>query len=171
MYEMTPHPLFDLLVDHVLVASENPFIATVALTDPQPVSVNRLYRNGKHAGEKVLTREGAAYKDGLSKAMTRASFEWKKAIDLVYQEGRGATLLVVLYFEQLRNKSWKPGARTETGNLQNPFLIRDASNYIKVIEDGVSEGIGINDCNNTNILIAKAEDPRRPRTELAYIVA
>lgn len=170
MMEFTPHPLVTLIVDHMIMTKDKVHVVSAVMEYPQPVSVNELYTNGKY-GQKVLTSAGRAYKDGLCAAVSRSSFEWKRGIDMVYQEGAGATLLVVLYFEQLWNKSWKPGSVTESGSPKQPRTVKDASNYIKIVEDGVAEGTGINDCNNINILVSKVEDKVRPRTELVYIVA
>lgn len=170
MADFTPHELVDLIVNYKMARHEHVFIIGSVLEYPQPVSVNELYYAGFH-GKQTLTTKGEAYKDALSAVVARSSFEWKRAHEMVYHEGVGATLLVVLYFESLKNKSWTPGGTTKKGSPQQPLLIKDASNYIKVIEDGVSDGTGINDCNNTAVLIAKEEDARRPRTELVYIVA
>lgn len=163
------HPRLEREIDYILVEHENPFIAFGVMTDPQPVSINHLYTNGMH-GQRVLTSPGRAYKSNLSAVVARASLEWKRATDLVYQEGAGATLLVALYFEELNNKSWSPGGRTKGGNLKQPRLSKDATNYLKLIEDGVKDGSGIDDCNNMSTLIVKAEDKANPRTELVYIV-
>lgn len=170
MDKFTPQPLVTLIVDYMLLTHEQVHVVSAVMEYPQPVSVNELYTTGMH-GQKVLTAAGRAYKDGLSSAVARSSFEWKRAIEMVYQGGAGATLLVNLYFEQFWNQSWTPGGVTKKGNLQQPRLVKDASNYIKIVEDGVAEGTGINDCNNTNILVSKYEDQKRPRTELVYIVA
>jgi len=165
---LTPNPLVEVLVEHQLLVYGNAFMVEGVMENPPPVSVNELY--SVFRGKKNLTTKGKAYRDGLAQVVARSSFDWKRAHTMVYQEGGGATLLVTLYFEQLRNKSWKPGAKTETGLPSEPRKVQDASNYIKIIEDGVAKGGGINDCNNINILVMKAEDPLRPRTELIYLI-
>lgn len=165
---LTPNPLIELIVEHQLLMFNNVFMVEGVMEDPPPVSVNELYTVFR--GKKNLTSKGRAYRDGLAKVVARSSFEWKRAHAMVYQEGGGATLLVALYFEQLRNKSWKPGGKTEKGLPSEPRKVQDASNYIKIIEDGVAKGGGINDCNNLNIMVMKAEDALRPRTELIYLI-
>lgn len=165
---VTPNPLLDVLVQHYLMIYGNCFMVQGVMTNPAPVSVNELYTTFR--GKKNLTAKGKAYRDGLAQVVARSSTEWKRAHDMVYQNGGGATLLVALYFETLKNKSWKPGGKTEKGLLSEPRKVQDASNYIKIIEDGVAQGCGINDCNNISVLVTKAEDKYRPRTELIYIV-
>lgn len=164
------HPRLEREIEYYLTERADPFMTCGVMSDPQPVSINKLYTNGMH-GQRVLTSAGQKYKSNLSAVVARSTLDWKRAVDLVYQKGGGATLLVALYFEELMNKSWKPGGVTKTGNLQQPRQTKDASNYIKLIEDGVSEGSGINDCNNISVLIVKAEDKSNPRTEFVYIVA
>lgn len=165
---LTPNTLFDAIVEHHLLLFANVFMVEGVMLEPEPVSVNELYTTFR--GKKNLTSKGRAYRDGLSKVIARASTNWQRAHRMVYQEGGGATLLVALYFRELRNASWKPGRRTEKGKLSEPHKVQDASNYIKIIEDAVAKGCGINDCNNITVLATKAEDRVRPRTELLYIV-
>lgn len=165
---VTPTPLLEAIVNEYLLLFGNIFFAQGVMEEPQPVSVNELYST--YRGKKVLTTAGRAYRDGIAQVVARSSMEWKRAHDLVYQKGGGATLLVALYFKSLTNKSWKPGGKTKKGLLSEPRQVQDASNYIKIIEDGVAQGCGINDCNNISVLATKAEDKLRPRTELIYIV-
>lgn len=165
----TQHPLVDMLIDHYLQSAPGVFITSGVMENPAPVSVNHLYAT--YRGNKVLTKEGRAYRDGLSAVIARSSNEWKIAVDDVYQKGRGAVLVIGLYFETLANASWQPGNRTKSGKLQEPRKTQDSANYIKIIEDAVKSGCGIDDCNNMVHLVYKAEDKLRPRTEVIYIVA
>lgn len=165
---LTPNTLFDAILTHHLVVYGNVFMVEGVMEDPQPVSINELYTVFR--GKKNLTTKGRAYRDGLAKVVARSTLDWKRAHGMVYQEGGGASLLVTLYFEHLLNKSWKPGGKTEKGLPSEPRKVQDASNYIKLIEDAVAKGGGINDCNNINIVVTKAEDRNRPRTELIYLI-
>ncbi len=167
--KFTPHPLVDLVVQYYLLLYGNAFIVSGTLENPAPVSVNRLY--SVFRGKEHLTTAGRAYRDGLSAVIARSTMEWKTAVEAVYQGGAGATLVVGLYFKSLHNASWKPGARTASGALQEPRKKQDSANYIKIVEDAVVRGNSIDDCNNIVHLIYKAEDPIRPRTEIIYIVA
>lgn len=167
--KFTPHPLVDLLIQHYMLEHGDAFITAGTLENPAPVSVNDLYTTFR--GKKNLTKAGRAYRDGLAAVVARSTMEWKTAVEAVYQRRAEATLLVGLYFKSLKNASWKPGARTESGALQEPRKKQDSANYLKIIEDGVTQGSGIDDCNNIVHLVFKAEDPLRPRTEVIYIVA
>lgn len=166
--KFSPHPLIASVVAHYTMLYGNAFIISGTLENPAPVSVNHLYAT--YRGNKVLTKEGRAYRDGLSQIIAQASLEWKTAVEAVYKRSAGATLIAGLYFKTLDNASWKPGARTPSGALQEPRKKQDSSNYIKILEDAVANGSGIDDCNNLVHLIYKAEDPVRPRTEVIYIV-
>ncbi len=165
---LTPNPLFEVIVEHHLLVFGDVFMVEGVMEDPQPVSINDLYSTFR--GKKNLTTKGRAYRDGLSKVVAQSSYDWKTAHRMVYQEGGGATLLVALFFADLRNKSWKPNRKTKTGKLSQPYQVQDASNYLKLIEDAVARGCGIDDCNNVTVLATKSEDAVRPRTELLYIV-
>lgn len=167
--KFTPHPLVELVVQYYMLEYGDAFIITGTLENPAPVSVNDLYTTFR--GKKNLTKAGKAYRDGLASVVARASLDWKRAVEGVYQFQRGATLVVGLYFKSLKNAAWKPMARTPSGALQEPRKKQDSANYLKIIEDGVTQGTGIDDCNNTVHLVYKAEDPVRPRTEIIYIVA
>lgn len=162
------HPLVEAAVQAHLSLYGEVFIATACVESPAPVSVNNLYTHFR--GKKNLTKAGRAYRDGLAAAVARASTDWKTALGYVYQEGRAATLLVGLYFQNLRNRSWQPGMRTTSGALSEPRKKQDSANYIKIVEDAVVQGSGIDDCNNTQHLILKLEDGLRPRTEIIYLV-
>lgn len=167
-WNITPNPMLELLLDHAISIYGDVVCAGAVMEDPQPVSINELYST--FHGKKVLTKPGEAYRDQLARVVAQSIHDWKRAHRLVYQEGGGAILLVALYFETIRNGSWKPNGVTEKGGHQNPHKKQDSANYIKIIEDAVARGCGIDDCNNLTHLILKAEDKLRPRTELIYIV-
>lgn len=164
------HPEEFLAIWEVLLRRhENVFVAEGSLTDPAPVSVNELYTTFR--GKEMLNKKGKTFRDALAVEVSRATAEWKRGLDLVYHRGGAATLLIALYFEKLLNKSWEPGGLSEKGNYQNPYLKKDATNFIKIIEDAVARGCGLDDCNNINVMVHKAEDKLRPRTEFLYIIA
>jgi hypothetical protein len=165
---VTHPPLFEELLGHLVGTYSEVFVAEGALLDPAPVSVNELYTTFR--GKEVLNKKGKAFRDALASEVARASTEWKRGHDIIYQKGGGATLLIALYFEKLLSKSWEPGGLSEKGNPQNPYLKKDATNYIKIIEDAVARGCGIDDCNNINVMVQKAEDKLRPRTQFLYII-
>jgi Holliday junction resolvase RusA-like endonuclease len=152
------------------------FATKAVLEDPPPISVNKAYSVFK--GRLRLTKAGKAYKDALASTVASATTDWKRAHDSIYQHGGRMFLRITLYFEDLLNRSWKPGGMTKGGKkkkkpeAQNPYKKKDASNYIKLIEDAVSRGSGIDDCNNLDVLVRKRCDPKRPRVEItlaAYV--
>lgn len=136
----------------------NPWWRVEVTYDKPPVSINDAYTVFR--GRKKLTKEGTMFKDDLAKVVAQSSFDWKTAHDLVYQHGRGLHLVVTLGFPNLMNKSWKPGRLTKTkgGNPRSRFKKKDASNYLKLIEDAVCRGSGIDDCNITDVSIRKRGD-------------
>lgn len=162
-------PVFDAILEHYLRNSDDLFFAEGSLSSPAPVSVNELYTT--YRGKKKLNKAGEKFRDALAVEVSRATTEWKRGTNLVYQEGGAATLLIALYFAKIRNHAWIPGGGiTKKGNMQNPYITKDATNFIKIIEDAVARGCGLNDCNNLTVMVHKAEDELRPRTEFIYII-
>lgn len=133
-----------------------------------PVSVNKLY--SVFRGKKSLSKAGKAFRDKLASEIARSSTDWKRAVDMVYTMGGLAELFIEVYFDDLKNASWVPGGITESGSPQNPVRRRDASNYIKITEDAVAMGSGIDDCNNATTVVSRMHDPSNPRTVVTYVV-
>ena len=159
--------VFGAFIDALVQEHPESFVV-VATVPGVPVSVNKLY--SVFRGKKILSKTGKAFRDRLCAEIARSSTDWKTAIDMVYQRGGAAALLIALYFEDLENKSWVPGGVSPKGDLQNPVKRRDASNYIKVTEDAVSLGCGIDDCNNEYVVVRRGQDAKNPRTEITYVV-
>ncbi len=109
------------------------------------VSVNKLYG---HRGARVfLTNAGRSYKDGLRDAVAKrlAELSWAPIIEEFYQYGGRVTLDITL-FADLTNPTWKVGGgSTKGGARRSPYRKFDASNYVKLIEDAISEATGIDD--------------------------
>lgn len=143
-------------------------VAVAVMEDPPPVSINKMYTT--YRGKRALTKKGEKYRDGLASLVARSTLNWKKAHEMVYKQGGKATLLVRLYFPDLTNSAWRPGSKTASGAPQQPHRTQDVSNYIKLIEDSVVHGSGIDDCNNIVVIAAKYQDRIRPRTEVIYVV-
>ena len=129
--------------------------------DTDIVSINKLY---SRAGAKVfLTTEGEAFKGKLTSAVVRATqaLPWPAAIRAVYREKATVRLVVTIYTPKFWNQSWKPGGITKPGkkalaaaaragvapkgNPQSPYQKIDATNFAKIIEDGIAAGTGIDD--------------------------
>lgn len=148
------------------------FTTEVVLTDPAPISINAAYTTFRN--RRILTDEGRAFKDALAEAVSRSSFEWKTALDTVRQRAGFAELSIALFFKELYNASWRPGGVTKgkgggETRPQNPYQPKDASNYIKLIEDAVVKGSGIDDANTLAVHAYKWFDTT-PRVELIYQV-
>jgi hypothetical protein len=158
----------------LVIAARNGLPGTRILTaqgvihDPAPISINDLYTTFR--GKRVLTSAGRSYRDALASTVARSTTEWKKGIEAVYEKRGEAFLVVGIYFKDLKNHSWKAGARTPSGSLQEPRKKQDSANYLKLVEDAVVRGSGIDDCNNTAHLLLKLEDEKKPRTEFIYMV-
>jgi Holliday junction resolvase RusA-like endonuclease len=137
------------------------------LADPRPPSVNRLYRNG-YRGRKVLSKQGEAFKAALSARVVEEimTLPWKQAIEAVYQERAEVRLSIALHMP-LYNRSWKPGRATAKGDLSCPYKKLDGSNYIKIVEDAIVAGTGIDDSAHTWVTVVKV-DNEVPHIEVAY---
>ena len=138
--------------------SNIPTFVARSILDEEPVSINKAYTVFR--GEKKLTKAGKAFKDALSQAVSRATFEWKRAHQTTYQEGGKAELHITLFFPDLYNKTWTKG-----GKVKTRYKKKDASNYLKLIEDAVSDGSGIDDCFNLDLHIRKRHSDT-PRVEV-----
>ena len=138
----------------------------VSMNEPIPVSSNNLYATVR--GMRVMTREGRAFKDALSAIVAEhiAALSWKDAIDAVYVRGGHARLYVSLHLP-IRNKSYKAGAQTKKGGLQSPYKKKDASSYLKAIEDAVAEATGIDDSCQMRTAVEKSHSDK-PWIEISY---
>lgn len=144
----------------------------VDLSDPPPVSVNRLYSSGPN-GQRFLTPEGRKFKDALKAETFRATLmheeDWSKVVDLVYKQRYYVVTTIHLYLSSLYNRSWSyGGGTTKSGARQSPFRKVDAANYEKLISDAVSEGTGIDDSCVMEVRVRKHEDNECPRVEVIY---
>ncbi len=142
----------------------------IELREPKPISVNAMYSEGPH-GRRFLTTEGKHYKDKLREETSRAVsiLPWKIAVDGVYKQGASASLEILLVMDNLLNGAWKVGGGTTgKGDPQSPYRRIDGSNYIKLIEDAVAEGIGIDDSANLRTVVEKAQSKTNPRTIIRY---
>lgn len=139
----------------------------VTLSEPAPPSVNHLYRNG-YRGKRVLTKEGEAFKAALTMAVVNEcmTLPWKAAVEEVYERAAGVRLTIGLH-TKLYNAAWQPKGKTRKGSRQCPYKTLDGTNYIKVIEDGVVQGTGIDDACHVSVTIEKI-DSTQPLVEVAY---
>lgn len=146
----------------------------VVIRDPRPVSVNKLYGPNGLGGVRLKT-DGKKFKSALKAAVaqeiTTHGTAWPVVMDAIYNEGCHVRLKIRLFFEKMHNGSWKPGgSKTKSGNRRSPYQKKDASNYVKIIEDALVEGTGIDDSVHLSVHVAKAEDKDDPRVEVTYEV-
>lgn len=141
----------------------------VVLTDPAPPSVNHMYFTNRY-GQRVLTKEGVRFKSAMTSAVVEQCMflPWKRAVDAVYDE-RATVCLVIVVHGPILNGSWKPKSQTEKGNRRSPYKKKDATSYIKVVEDAVAEGTGIDDSANMDVRTLKWPGPY-PYIEVFYEV-
>lgn len=145
----------------------------VSLDKPSPPSVNEMYTVGFH-GKRVLTRKGVIFKDALTSAVAEEVLllGWKRAVDAVYDQAAWIELTIGLHVS-LYNKSWHPGRTTTSKkhakvSRSSPYKREDATSYIKVVEDAVVDGTGIDDSCHLDVRIRKIDGPRR--IEVGYEV-
>lgn len=146
-------------------------------TVSSPISINKAYTVVR--GRTLLTSAGRKYKDAVKLEVSRSSFQWKAALDTIHNEGGYVELSITVYFEELYNKSWSPGAMTQpkpnkkTGivpkaQLRNPYKKVDVGNMLKLLEDAIVSGCGIDDASHLDIHMYKRHDPNRPRVEVTH---
>ncbi len=149
------------------------------------VSTNKLYSTFR--GKRNLNNRGKAVKARIMHATNTATMqlldngvEWSTALKAIYAEGYHVVLLIDLYWERMLNGSWKfggsltkPKRHKKTGemrgggNPQSPYQKKDATNYIKLIEDAVAQATGIDDSAHLLVAVMKHEDPHE-RVAITY---
>jgi hypothetical protein len=139
----------------------------------KPISINAAYSTSR--GRRFLTSEGKAFTARLSsviaKATLTANASWKDVVDTVYKNGGGIHLMIDLYLDDLHNPHWVVGGnKTASGAPRPPYKVFDGSNYIKLIEDAVVKGTGIDDSCHLFTGIEKHHDPDDPRIGIVYTV-
>jgi hypothetical protein len=151
------------------------------LREPKPLSINRVYSDG---ARRFLTKEGATFKDALRTAVARElaihSVGWNQVFDAVYKYGGSIGLDIWIYFDDLMNRLWRVGGsmtepkkskatgKTAKPKLRAPYTQKDGSNYIKLIEDAVVLGTGLDDCVHLDVAVHKRDSPHDPRIVIRY---
>lgn len=150
----------------------------VVLRDPRPISINKAYSGLK----RFLTKDGRHFEDRLKAATATAlsvhPISWNHVVDAVYKNGGHVDLTIWLYLDDLKNESWKVGGGMTVPRKgakskpqpQSPYKKKDGSNYIKLIEDAVVKGTGIDDSAHLDVAVKKREDALDARIVLAYQV-
>ena len=158
------------------------------MEDPAPVSANQLYAS--NGPRRFLTKAGKHFKASLVKAILAITMlpdtggawsSWNEVVDLVYKTGCWVRLTITLYLPRVYNGSWELGGSmtepkkrkdgtTPKPQPRSPYQKVDGSNYVKLIEDGVSEAVGIDDSAHLSVIMHKRESPDRPRVHILYEV-
>jgi Holliday junction resolvase RusA-like endonuclease len=156
------------------------FSSATTIRDPAPISINKAYT--VYRGRKTLTAAGRKYKDAVASQIAQTGIAWGKLHEKsIYEEGGYVELHIAFFLKELFNKSWTPGGMTKprknkkTGKtpkpqLRNPYQQVDVSNYLKLLEDGIVQGCGVDDSSHLDIHLYKREDKEHPRIEVMYRV-
>lgn len=120
----------------------------------KPISVNHAYTVFR--GRKHLTKAGKSFKAQVTKAVAGCTTDWRTAHALVLEEGHNLRLTIHLGLPDLQNKTYGV-----PGGAQHRLRKVDSSNYIKLLEDAISAGSGLDDRYHTEVSITKvhADEP------------
>ena len=151
----------------------------VEMAEPRPISVNEAYSS--NGAKRFLTSAGKKYKASLveiiSNKILLLPHNWQDLADVVYKYGGHVTLDVTLYLDNLRNTAWRVGGGMTKGGEKgskpkprSPFVSKDASNYVKLIEDAVKDATGIDDSCHLDVIARKREDLENPRVHIIYSI-
>jgi Holliday junction resolvase RusA-like endonuclease len=114
----------------------------LTLTAPIPPSLNNAYTNGRGHGRRVLTKEGRDYKEYVASSLLGTQ---------PLPDGARIGLAIQLWFPTKRR--------------------RDISNWVKLLEDALSEALGFDDCAVDRLLVERVGyDATRPRCEVTIEV-
>lgn len=111
--------------------------------DGIPPSTNHAYRNGAF-GRRVLSSVGAAYKKDITARVTQ-----EVALGPPMSKDRGWMVWITVTTSIL-SQGWPKKAK-------NRYKTLDATNRIKLIEDAVKDGIGLDDSCTLRFIIEKKE--------------
>lgn len=154
---------------------------SVELREPAPISANALYSSD--GTKRFLTAAGEKFKDALTMAVVQTTMPlgWKSYVDAVYKSGAWIRLEIELHLPKVLNGSWKVGGsmtkprKRKDGSRpkpqpRSPYQRVDATNYVKIIEDAVVAGTGIDDSAHLKVSVSKYESPEDPRVVVHYYV-
>lgn len=117
-----------------------------------PPSVNRLYRRAGRGG-KTLSDEGKSWK---AKALIALGKQWVTVPRSVFKKNVPYELWIRFTYEGVVNKGWPKSSKTR-------YKRKDVSNYVKLLEDVISEVSGIDDSQTVRLIVEKQE-----RSEALY---
>ena len=114
-----------------------------------PPSSNNIYVQHPTGKGRVLSSKARTFK---IRAMQTLQTEGKTALKIL-ERNVPYELRLDIFFEQVENKQSTKG---------NRYKKIDLSNRVKLIEDTVSEAIGLDDCHNFRQVLMKHCDPNNP---------
>ena len=134
--------------------TEKVFEAEISLLPP---SVNKMY---------IYTARGPRPSSEMKLFKTKAALEISRQIrfDIAPpDENKAYHLRIDFFLPSLFNKGWPKKAKTR-------FKRRDVSNLIKVVEDLVAQGLGIDDSCFTEVSVRKLHGPDHNFTGLRLFI-
>jgi Holliday junction resolvase RusA-like endonuclease len=123
-----------------------------ATLDFFPPSVNKLYVTVFKT--KKLSAAGRKFKVAAQESLLK---QWLFSEPL--GEDTPKELTLKFFFPELVNTGWPKSAKRR-------YKKKDASNYIKLIEDVVAKCVGADDSSTLDYIIKKREDRENPRVEI-----
>lgn len=111
---------------------------------PLPPTVNHAYATVK--GRRILTTVGRVYKRSVIEIIVR---EIDTITDGFWTQCAPMSLEIELFFPELENKGWS------SGKSKSRYKQIDASNRVKLIEDAVSEALGVDDRHFFDVIVRK----------------
>jgi hypothetical protein len=119
-----------------------------------PPSSNKIYEpvwvRGKPKGKR-LTTTARRFKNRAMQVIQQDGH----AILLDMEEHVPYELIISIFFEKVCNKGWPKAAKSRYEKV-------DATNRVKLIEDTVAAGVGVDDRHNFRIVLEKHCDPNNP---------
>ena len=117
---------------------------------PLPPSVNTLYFNNGHG--RSLSTEGRAYKARVIGAIVSSAQTHQFPDDPALKGLKRLGLEISLYLEEVENAGWP-------GKAKSRYKRVDASNRVKVLEDAVSEALGLDDSCFFQVTVRRGRAP------------
>jgi len=108
-----------------------------------PPSTNNAYLQTMR-GPKMLLPKGRSYKNKAKTIIARTCREQL----IGHKSNKPYLVLVRLFFERVENKGWP-------NKSKNRYKTFDATNRIKLLEDALVEGTGVDDSNNMVFIVSK----------------
>jgi len=126
-----------------------------------PLSVNRMYSSNGFGG-KTLSTAGKAWKARAKVSLVK---QWVSVPKGVFVDNTPYELHLVLRFTGMVNKGWPKRSKRR-------YKKKDISNYVKLLEDTISEVTGIDDSQTTRLIVEKVEmsgfPPGTPCVQILY---